>query len=68
MFKLATPIFIQQYGIMAIWVNFGHMAIWPCSYMAMWQQMWPIWMSMEQAVEMQQSSDGIKSIGPSYEI
>ena len=39
--------------------------IWPYSHMAICHQMWPIWVSMERAIKMQHSDEGIKSIGPS---
>ena len=39
--------------------------IWPYSHMAIWHQMWLIWVSMERAIKMQHSDGGIRSIGPS---
>jgi hypothetical protein len=50
--------------ILAIWSYF---VIWPYCHMAKWHQSWPIQVSMKQAVQMQQSGEGIKLIGASCE-
>ena len=56
---------LMPYGHLAIW-PYGHiLTIWPFSHIAIWCQMWPIWVSMETALQMQHSSEGIKMIGPS---
>ena len=58
------PYFIT-YGHMAIW-PYGHiLMIWPLSHLAIWPQIWPIWVSTETPIQMQQSDEGIKLIGPS---
>ena len=55
----------MPYVYMAIWPYRQKMAIWPFGHMTIWHEMWPIWVSPETAIKMQQSGEGIELIRPS---
>ena len=50
-----------------IWLKNGHMPVWPLWHqMAIWHQIWPIWVFSETAIKMWQSGEDSKSIRPSH--